>query len=108
MRRVLEAFLCIALFLVPSGCGTANAVAANDPFPNQIYGGVRNELNPVSIHTFFDIPFSAIADTLVLPYTIARTIYNCHHPELRPQYDQWGELIRATRRPASTSTSFGR
>lgn len=71
------------------GCGTAHAVASNSPFPNQIYGGVRCELNEPNVLTFYDIPFSAVADTLVLPYTIPRTLYNCAHPECRPRYDDW-------------------
>jgi hypothetical protein len=79
------------------------SMETNEPYPNIVYGGLRNELSPVSPHTFFDIPFSAAADTLALPYTIPRSIHNSQHPEERPIYDNGGLRISkgATTKSAS-------
>lgn len=70
------------LSLVLSGCGTIESLRSNEPFPNVVYGGTY-----LSLHghvTQFDAPFSLVADTVVLPYTIPRTIHNRHHPEDQP------------------------
>jgi uncharacterized protein YceK len=82
-----------------SGCGTMASIEQDEPYPNIVYGGLRNELNPVSPHTCLDIPFSTVADTLVLPYTIPRSIHNHQHPEDRPVYDDIGNRV-----PKGTTT----
>ena len=64
---ILSACLC-------SGCGTIVTLSHNQEWPNQIYAGTRASAN--GHVTQIDVPFSLIADTLVLPYTIPRTIYN--------------------------------
>jgi uncharacterized protein YceK len=89
-------FTLVAIFLLQaaSGCGTIASIDQNEPFPDIVYGGVQNELSPVSPHTVLDIPFSAIADTIVLPYTIPQSFYNEDHPEEKPTYDKNGERIR--------------
>jgi len=53
---------------------------------------VRTELDTVDFFNMehvLDVPFSAVADTLVLPYTIPRTLYIYAHPESRPCYEDW-------------------
>ena len=57
-----------------SGCGTLVTLTDNKEWPNQIYAGTRAAANGHA--TQIDVPFSLIADTVVLPYTIPRTIYN--------------------------------
>lgn len=46
--------------------------------PNKVYIGVRQDLTEWTlIHGgFLDLPFSFIADTILLPYTIPKTIAN--------------------------------
>jgi uncharacterized protein YceK len=71
--------LLIALLLI-SGCGTAGTLNAKSGQTNLVYSGVREETHPLSPHTFLDLPFSLVADTVVLPYTIPRTVYIQSHP----------------------------
>ena len=86
-------FALIAIFA--SGCGTIASVSENEPYPNIVFGGIRNELSPINGHTMFDLPLSAVADTLVLPYTVPRSIYNANHPNGKP----------STKEPAQSSAS---
>ncbi len=65
-----------------AGCGTMYSIGHNEPFPNIVYGGLR-----YTGHEILDIPLCAVADTVALPYTIPRSIYNSHHPEDKPKED---------------------
>jgi predicted Zn-dependent protease/uncharacterized protein YceK len=67
-------FWLLALTLLCTGCGTLTTLGDNERWPNQIYAGTRAALNGHG--TQLDAPLSFIADTLVLPYTIPRTLYN--------------------------------
>ena len=95
MRKLLAISIILACPFI-AGCGTILAVTQNIPFPNQIYGGSLH--GPwAGGHNVLDLPFSLIADTIVLPYTIPRTIYNCHHPEDMPKTDFMGDPVDPTR-----------
>ena len=75
--------VCFALsLLATTGCGTMVSLRTNQPYPNVIYGGTYLALHGHG--TFLDAPFSALADTIVLPYTVPKAIHNCNHPENRP------------------------
>jgi len=79
--------LVIVSSLLLSGCGTIWALSNNEQWPNQIYAGTRASATGHS--TQLDVPFSLIADTLVLPYTIPRTIYNfSRSPDAVPGKEQ--------------------
>ena len=84
MRLVILAAVCIVL----SGCGTVSTLTEGGKSmnPTFIYSGVRAE-GPAVWHSgemslpwwqkaliVVDIPFSFCADTVVLPYTIYRTV----------------------------------
>ena len=69
MKRLVIPLACFC-----SGCGTLVTLTDNKEWPNQIYAGTRASANGHA--TQIDVPFSLIADTVVLPYTIPRTIYN--------------------------------
>ena len=56
------------------GCGTFVTLGDNEKWNNQIYAGTRASAQGHA--TQLDVPFSIIMDTVVLPYTIPRTIYN--------------------------------
>ena len=43
------------------------------------------------MHGYPDVPFSFIADTIVLPYTIPRTLYNRKHPPATQPSTRKGE-----------------
>jgi len=84
----------MVFLLSQAGCGTLASIGYDDPYPNIVYGGVRRELAPLSPHTCLDIPLSAVADTIVLPYTIPRSIFNSKHPE-KASRDKHGYLQRS-------------
>jgi uncharacterized protein YceK len=69
----LALFLALAL----SGCATMANTFEAEP-PNKVYVGVRQDLTGWTfIHGgFLDLPFSFVADTILLPYTIPKTIVN--------------------------------
>src|SRR5207253_1191719 len=70
VKRILA-----SLLLLSTGCGTTVALRDNDRFPNQIYAGTRCSLHGACC-AVGDVPFSMVADTIVLPYTIPRTAIN--------------------------------
>ena len=74
--RALQRLLILLGCIFFAGCSTIVCLGDNKGTPNQIFAGTREDLNP---HTIYDLPFSLVADTIVLPYTIPRTIYNRHH-----------------------------
>ena len=91
----MKRYLFILLLLSCGGCGTGYSIESNEPFPNIIYGGTRSDLASAHLSFVADVPFSLVADTVVLPYTIPRSIYNANHPEEKPQYDELGSRIEA-------------
>ena len=56
------------------------SISENEPFPNIVYGGTRLTLNS---HEAALAPIAFVLDTLALPYTIPKTLYNNNHPENR-------------------------
>lgn len=74
-RRPLA--LLSALALVLSGCATTVTVFDEDP-DNLVYSGTRRDLDGWALAHggFLDLPFSFVFDTILLPYTIPRTIWN--------------------------------
>ena len=70
MLRTL-AFAVITMFI--SGCGTIYSLQERYP-RNKVFSGVVASWNGHA--TFIDIPFSLVADTIALPYTIPKTIAN--------------------------------
>ncbi len=65
--------LCVTLAL--SGCATSVTVFDEDP-DNLVYSGTRRDLDGWAfLHGgFLDLPFSFVFDTVLLPYTIPKTI----------------------------------
>jgi uncharacterized protein YceK len=80
-RQPLVTATVIVLALALSGCATTVTVFEEDP-DNLVYSGARRDLDGwVFIHGgFLDLPFSFVADTVLLPYTIPRTIWK-HAPD---------------------------
>ena len=76
-RPIHKLLLAGALTLALSGCATGYTVFEED-HKNLVYSGTRQDLEGwIFIHGgILDLPFSFIADTILLPYTIARTIWN--------------------------------
>jgi uncharacterized protein YceK len=70
--------ICLITFaLLSYGCGTMVTISDNKQWPSQIYAGTGAAAQGHG--TQIDVPFSLVADTLFLPYTIPRTIYNYTH-----------------------------
>ncbi len=84
MTRRFPLALCITLIvgLCPA-CSTVKSLSADDPATPKIYGGVRlhlkdqaeadagsKQLGKNILAAIFDLPFSAICDTLLLPVTV--------------------------------------
>ena len=67
-----------ALMLIACGCGTMSALGVDRAWPDQVYAGTRAAAGGHA--TQLDVPFSLVADTVLLPYTIPRTIHNQQHP----------------------------
>jgi uncharacterized protein YceK len=66
---------------VVSGCGTIITLEEDSSFDcrgNLIYAGTVRSIENRG-HTLLDIPFSFVLDTLVLPYTIPKSIWNYYH-----------------------------
>lgn len=73
-------FVLFAVSLFAAGCGTMSALGDDQAWPNQVYAGTRAAAGGHA--TQWDVPFSLVADTILLPYTIPRTIHNrSHSPE---------------------------
>jgi uncharacterized protein YceK len=69
--------LLLAASLILSGCATMASSFEEEP-KNKIYVGVRQDLTGWTFAHggFIDLPFSFVADTILLPYTIPKTIAN--------------------------------
>lgn len=76
MKR-FGARLTLAALLLPalSGCGTLANTFEEEP-KNKIYIGVRVDIDAFGHGGFLDLPFSLVLDTILLPYTIPKTIAN--------------------------------
>jgi uncharacterized protein YceK len=79
MSRSLPPMLTI---LLVTGCATIGTVGQHNDHPTQVYSGTSAELSSrwAFMHMFLDVPFSVVADTIVLPYTIPATIMNSRKP----------------------------
>ncbi|UVT20130.1 MAG: YceK/YidQ family lipoprotein [Nitrospira sp.] len=78
--RALRFLGAVAFCLLLSGCGTIKTLhkdAKYECHEDMFYSGTR--VGPMSLQKILDTPFSLVADTLVLPYTIPRSIWNYHH-----------------------------
>ena len=77
MIPIHKLLLAGALALVLSGCATTITVFDENP-DNLIYSGTRRDLDGWTFAHggFLDLPFSFVFDTILLPYTIPRTIWN--------------------------------
>jgi len=81
MLMAVRSFLFVVAALFLSGCGTVYSL--NERYPrNKVYSGVVASWNGHA--TFPDIPLSFVADTVLLPYTIPRTVLNFSDPD-----DKW-------------------
>lgn len=82
-------FLWLVGFLTFAGCGTIMTIVGDAQTGcrlNLLYSGTRFSFT--NVHGgIVDVPFSLVADTVTLPYTIPRTIWNYYH---RPTSD-WDE-----------------
>lgn len=76
-RRSIRLAAVLCLLPVLAGCGTLANSFEEEP-KNKIYVGVRADLNEWTLAHggFLDLPFSLVLDTLLLPYTIPKTIAN--------------------------------
>lgn len=82
-------FIAFCAFAMPAGgCGTMSVIGRDRMWPNQVYAGTRAGAGGHG--TQWDVPFSLVADTVVLPYTIPRTIHN----QKRPPSNQSAETPR--------------
>jgi hypothetical protein len=75
----------LVLLFSASGCfvATAGSIYENEPYPNIVYGGTRFEAG--NVHGgLLNVPACVVADTVCLPYTIPRSIYNSEHPGGNP------------------------
>jgi uncharacterized protein YceK len=75
-KHITRLFIFAILFIL-IGCGTFGTVIIEDnkECKSLIYSGTRamSQGNPHSMF-FIDIPFSFVADTILLPYTIPATL----------------------------------
>jgi uncharacterized protein YceK len=78
--RIGGPILLIALITL-SGCATIATLSENET-KNKIYSGTIRHTELKCAHaTCIDAPFSLVLDTLLLPYTIPKTIWNISKSE---------------------------
>ena len=85
LSRLMGAISLVLLVSMISGCGTVITLKEDATFDCRgilIYSGTVRSIENMA-HTLLDIPFSLMLDTLVLPYTIPRSIWNYYHPILK-------------------------
>jgi uncharacterized protein YceK len=81
--RFRFALISMAVAVGAAGCGTMSALDTNKQWPDQVYAGTRAAAGGHA--TQWDVPLSLVADTVVLPYTIPRTLQNQKSaPSTRP------------------------
>ncbi len=61
--------------LALAGCGTLANTFEEEP-GNRIYVGLRADLGAIGHGGLLDLPFYFVLDTILLPYTIPKTIAN--------------------------------
>lgn len=90
-RRPLTMMAALSFTLALSGCATTVTVFEEDP-DNLVYSGTRRDLDGWAFAHggFIDLPFSFVFDTILLPYTIPRTIWN-HATDEGEESDQVDE-----------------
>ena len=66
MSRRLKLAVVAALAIPLSGCGTVGMATCGIPGPVPMYFGVQAD---VKERIWVDVPFSAVADTVLLPFT---------------------------------------
>lgn len=65
----------MTVLVTTAGCATI--VTLQEDGRNKIYSGTLRHFDLACAHaTCLDFPFSLVADTVILPYTIPLTIYN--------------------------------
>lgn len=89
-RAVIRLSLFACLVPVLAGCGTLANTFEPEP-ENKIYVGVRADLGAVGHGGLLDLPFSFVLDTLLLPYTIPKTIANHAAEGERPEDTEPGK-----------------
>ena len=84
--------LAVLLALALSGCATLGITFTDEP-KNKIYIGVRQDFTGWTFAHggFVDWPFSLVLDTILLPYTIPRTIWNHATDDEEPDPNGGGE-----------------
>jgi uncharacterized protein YceK len=71
----------VLAMLTLSGCGTIGTLGEPQT-RNKVYSGTIRDVELGCAHgTCLDLPFSLVADTVVLPATIPWTLYNASHEE---------------------------
>jgi len=76
-KQMIRFFLILSFVCLLSGCGTFGTVFIEDnkECKSLIYSGTRFMAGGNAHSLFFiDIPFSFVADTILLPYTISATL----------------------------------
>ena len=80
MRRFAIVTLLVSVLSAGTGCGTIAGLVKHGPV---LYGGVQEDAalvaskdpNPfLDVAAFYDLPFSLVADTLLLPITVTAEI----------------------------------
>lgn len=88
MRKPFDRLVVVVPFffvLAVNGCGTIVTLQEDADYDckgNLMYSGTIRSVENFG-HTFLDLPFSFVADSLVLPYTLPKTIWNKFHPKMR-------------------------
>jgi uncharacterized protein YceK len=85
IKLILRSFALIATITILSGCVTIKTVSEDKPC-NKIYSGFIGNVTDgwwLAHSLFLDVPFSFVADTLILPYTIPKTVINYSNKDAR-------------------------
>lgn len=106
MKSACAVFSLLALLGGLPGCGTIVALSDNRQWPNQIYAVTRASFEGHG--TQLDVPLSLVADTIVLPYTIPRTMQNQRNPWKRPSRGmiEWMFALGPTREDDKDGSKF--
>jgi uncharacterized protein YceK len=73
MARWVIAVSLAGVVLAQSGCGTIGVATCGIPGPVPMYFGVQADVHE---HKWLDVPFSGVADTVLLPFTTACYLAN--------------------------------
>jgi uncharacterized protein YceK len=87
MRSRIGGSFLLAALITLSGCATL-ATLSEDETKNKIYSGTIRHIELKCAHaTCIDAPFSLVLDTLLLPFTIPKTIWNSSKSEGKNKSD---------------------